>query len=84
VEEETGLKAVTLVDFITTTWHTYVEFGKHILKESHWYRMNASSNQALVPQAEEGIIKLEWSKKADLKKYLANTFPSIKEVLGSL
>src|SRR5450755_2422165 len=35
VREETGLKQVKIGKEINTTYHTYVEFGKHILKESH-------------------------------------------------
>src|SRR5258705_8336444 len=40
VEEETGLKKIELVSPLTTTYHTYHEGTKFILKESHWYMMN--------------------------------------------
>ena len=83
VQEETGLKNVDLNKFITTTFHTYNEFGRHILKESHWYSMKASSFQPLQPQTEEDILQIEWVKPAALGEKLSNTFPSVKDVIES-
>ncbi len=47
VKEETGLKAVKLKKFLLTTYHTYDESGHHLLKESHWYAMQANGKQAV-------------------------------------
>ena len=82
VEEETGLQNLELKELITVTYHTYDEFGKHILKDSHWYRMKVSGKQVLTPQTEEDILEVKWVKKKDLAKYLPETFPSIKDVLA--
>lgn len=84
VEEETGLQQPQLVKPITVTYHTYNEFGKHILKDSHWYKMKVTGRQVLVPQTEEEIHSIEWIKKKDLHKYLNDTFPSIRDVLAAL
>lgn len=84
VEEETGLTAIDLGEKITTTYHTYKEFGKHILKESHWYNMKCSGNQKLVPQTEEDITDIKWVKQSDLKKYTSNTYHTITEVITCL
>jgi 8-oxo-dGTP pyrophosphatase MutT (NUDIX family) len=84
VEEETGLSGLELLKLLTKTYHTYVEFGKHILKESWWYRMKCSSKQSLVPQTEEDITDIRWVKKGELGGYTSNTFPTIVEVLGYL
>lgn len=81
VQEETGIKKLKIISKISITYHTYVEFGKHILKESHWYLMNAFEREELVPQIKEDITEIQWVKKEDLKKYLKNTFPTIKSVL---
>ncbi|MEP6677483.1 MAG: NUDIX domain-containing protein [Ferruginibacter sp.] len=81
VEEETGLKDIQLKSFLTTTYHTYNDFGKNILKESHWYKMNCPSQQQLIPQTEEGITEIKWVAKKELKHYMNNTFPSIKDVM---
>jgi ADP-ribose pyrophosphatase YjhB (NUDIX family) len=83
VEEETGLKNITLHDHLLTTYHTYHESGKFILKESHWYNMTITSEQALVPQAAEQIAEARWVKKTQLPELLTNTFPSVKDVLAS-
>lgn len=84
VEEETGLTAIHLKKLLTITYHTYNEFGKHILKDSHWYKMKVKSNQNITPQTEEDITEIRWVKKKDLKEYMNNTFPSVKDVLGLL
>lgn len=81
VQEETGLMKIEIENEINTTYHTYVEFGKHILKESHWYSMLSKENESLKPQLEEDITEIRWVKKQDLKKYLDNTFPTIISVL---
>ena len=84
VEEETGLQQPQLIKPITVTYHTYNEFGKHILKDSHWYQMKVTGKQLLVPQTEEDIHSIEWINKNDLHKYLNDTFPSIRDVLAAL
>ncbi len=84
VQEETGLKNLEIGKENETTYHTYVEFGKHILKESHWFQMISKTDELLIPQIEEDITEIRWVKKEDLKNYLDNTFPSIKIVLKKL
>ena len=81
VEEETGLKDVKLSSLLLTTYHTYHENGKHILKESYWYDMQADGKQQLVPQVEEDIQEIKWVKKNELKEMLSNSFPSIIDVV---
>ena len=80
-EEETGLKNIKLVSPLITTYHTYHEGTRFILKETVWFTMKVSGEQKLVPQAAEQISKLEWVKKDDVKKYLENSFPSVNDVL---
>ncbi|MGN6196221.1 MAG: NUDIX hydrolase [Ginsengibacter sp.] len=81
VEEETGLHKVEIIKPLEITYHTYVQFGKHNLKESHWYLMKATGDEKLVPQTEENITEIIWVKKENLEKYLSNTFPTIEKVL---
>ncbi|MFT3844051.1 MAG: NUDIX hydrolase [Lacibacter sp.] len=81
VEEETGLTNIQLKKLLTITYHTYDEFGKHMLKDSHWYKMKVKGSQNITPQTEEEIIEVKWVKKKDLKDYFSNTFPSVKDVL---
>jgi 8-oxo-dGTP pyrophosphatase MutT (NUDIX family) len=80
-EEETGLKKIKLISPLITTYHTYHEGSKYVLKETRWFTMKVSGEQKLLPQAAEQITKLEWVGKNDLKKYLQNSFPSVNDVL---
>jgi 8-oxo-dGTP pyrophosphatase MutT (NUDIX family) len=79
--EETGLKNIMLISPLITTYHTYHEGTKFVLKETKWFTMKVDDEQKLIPQAEEQITKLEWVNKDNLKKYLENSFPSVNDVL---
>jgi ADP-ribose pyrophosphatase YjhB (NUDIX family) len=83
VKEETGLQKVTLSKALLTTYHTYHEGTKFILKETYWFSMKADGKQGLIPQAEEDISEVKWVKKTDLKKYAADTYASVAEVLDA-
>jgi 8-oxo-dGTP pyrophosphatase MutT (NUDIX family) len=80
-EEETGLKNIKLLSHLITTYHTYHEGSRYMLKETEWFTMRVSGIQKLIPQAEEQITKLEWAGEEDLDKYLSNSYPSVEEVL---
>ena len=82
VEEETGVTNLTLKKKIGETYHTYDEFGKHILKTTHWYYMVCPAAQNLVPQTEEDITETKWISTKDIKEPVANTYPSIKDILA--
>jgi 8-oxo-dGTP pyrophosphatase MutT (NUDIX family) len=81
VKEETGLHHVKLEDKITVTYHTYNEFGKHILKESHWYGMTGHSADPLTPQTEEDIHEIVWVEPKALEEKMKNSYPSVVEVI---
>lgn len=81
VGEETGLKGVKLEGPLLVTYHTYDESGKHILKETHWFRMNVADGGAMKPQQEEQITELRWVDKEEMKVLLRNTFPSVVDVV---
>ena len=83
VEEETGIKNVQLLQFITTTYHTYFYKNNWALKPTHWFKMSIDTEQPLIPQTEEDIEMLEWVKKDDLAVYLKNMYPSIKDVVSA-
>lgn len=79
--EETGLQQLEIVEPITITYHTYDEFGKHMLKDTHWYLMEAMGAQATTPQTEEDITEVRWVPASELHRYFNETYPSIREVL---
>jgi 8-oxo-dGTP pyrophosphatase MutT (NUDIX family) len=81
VKEETGLQEVRLDGALEVTYHTYDEDGKHILKPTYWFLMRAPQGQSLQPQTEEQITEIKWAKRNELDKYMANTYPLIKDVV---
>ncbi|MGZ3854527.1 MAG: NUDIX hydrolase [Flavisolibacter sp.] len=83
VAEETGLSKVEIEQPLCVTFHTYHEFGKHILKESHWYLMKTPSKTNLTPQHEEDIEKCEWVSTDRLAPYMDNTHASILDVVNA-
>lgn len=82
VEEECGLTNIQLGPLLLTTYHTYNESGKAILKESYWYKMKVAGSPQLVPQTEEDIQAVKWIAKTGFAAIMSNTFPSIKDVLA--
>ncbi|MGN6803138.1 MAG: NUDIX hydrolase, partial [Ginsengibacter sp.] len=66
---------------LESTFHTYVQDGNDILKETHWFLMQANGGQNLVPQTEEDISKILWVNKDELADYTVNTFKTIEHVL---
>lgn len=71
--EETGLPWVDLGDKIAETYHTYFEKGDWVLKTTHWFRMQSSSQYPLEPQADEQIEAARWLSK---KQWLARAHES--------
>ena len=81
IEEETGVKKLKLKKKIGTTYHIYDEFGKHFLKISHWYYFTCPTKQDIQAQAIEDITEVKWIKTKDIKKPVANTYATIKDIL---
>jgi len=83
VEEETGVKHLALGELISVTWHEYFDkwLNEDVIKETHWFRMNVAGVPALVPQTEEDITAIEWTKKTDLPKRMEQSYITIIDVL---
>jgi 8-oxo-dGTP pyrophosphatase MutT (NUDIX family) len=81
VQEETGLRNIELLSPLNTTYHTYPEGSRLVLKESHWFAMKATGEQKLVPQTEEDIHEIKWITKTALGDYIKKSFPSVVDVL---
>lgn len=81
VEEETGISNLKLCSKLQTTYHIYSFHGKTALKASHWYKMEYSGNEELVPQTEEDITELRWVDKVEAAELAQIAFPSIREMV---
>ncbi len=86
VKEETGLTDVIRETIIEVGYHQYYDvfLDEEVIKETHWYRMRAGSNQPLVPQTTEDITDIRWVKDAALEACLADSYPNIVTVVRKL
>jgi 8-oxo-dGTP pyrophosphatase MutT (NUDIX family) len=78
VEEETGVKHLTITGSLPTTYHIFKRNGKHRIKVTYWFEMKTSFNGKLYPQTKEGITKVEWLDQKASKKALSNSYANIK------
>ena len=83
VMEETGLKEITRGALLTISYHTYFDkwVGEEVIKETHWYKMTASSEQSLIPQIEEDIELIRWVSGTALEECLQDSYENIVEVV---
>lgn len=83
VQEETGLKNIHINKFISITYHQYFDkyFQQEVNKETHWFLMNASSNEKLIPQTEEDIEAIKWVAKKDVAAYMQKSYKNIAEIV---
>jgi 8-oxo-dGTP pyrophosphatase MutT (NUDIX family) len=81
VEEETGIRHTSLAGTLMTTYHVYDEFGKHILKETHWFNMKSPGTQPLIPQEAEQITASEWASEDRIDELLNNSYQLVREIL---
>lgn len=81
--EETGVASLQIESDLPSTFHTYQEKGKFILKETHWFRMQSEQPEKLQPQIEEDITELQWVKKEEVAERLSDSFASLRNVWGN-
>jgi len=77
VEEETGLHDITLGKPLPSTFHTYDLHGEPILKETHWFHMQAPK-QPLTPQTVEDISQAVWVPIEEVSRKLEESYPSLR------
>lgn len=80
VEEECGIEA-ELVSKLCTTWHTYIQEGKRILKKTTWYNMNCLDDSHMEPQYVENIEDIKWMTLEQAQRALSNSYRSIQGVM---
>jgi len=72
------------VKFIGITNHEYFDnwIKEKVIKESHWYLMKSSSTERLIPQTVEDITEIKWMQEDEVNDALANSYPSIIEIIN--
>lgn len=83
VREETGLTDLVLGQPLAVSYHAYFDrfLKEDVIKESHWFLMQASGEQPLTPQVEEDIQQIEWVKGERLETCLQNSYENVIEVI---
>ena len=81
VTEETGIRNLKEKKKIGETFHAYDEFGKHILKISHWFYITSPTKQVPVPQLTENITAVKWIKPGNIREPMKNTYASIRDIM---
>lgn len=80
IEEECGLKDLSITGELSPTYHIYFGFGKHVIKKTHWFTLETNVEN-VEPQTEEGITEVKWFDKNEIEVVKKNTFGSILEVI---
>jgi len=81
VEEETGVKGLTITKPLPTTYHIFKRNRRYKIKITYWFEMYTSYDGELVPEASEGITKVKWLGKKKQAKALKNSYANIRELL---
>lgn len=80
VREEVGLDC-KIISLLPTTYHTYFDKGKLVLKETAWYKMKAVNDKVRL-QYEEDIEKYRWILKSDFGRIRKKIYPNLLAMLG--
>jgi len=78
VMEETGIKAVSIVRPLCTTYHLYID-GDMKLKEVFWFVMQ-TQHRTLKPQLSEDIQKAQWVNRGNIHIQLYKTYETISDI----
>lgn len=80
VGEETGVTGTRVERLLCTTLHAYQLRGRWELKRTHWYELRIDAAVPTAPQREEGIDRVQWCAPEEVRRHLADTFPTIRRV----
>lgn len=81
IEEECGISNPLIRNKLLKTYHTYSAKGRKFFKTTHWYLLDYSGEEVLIPQEEEGITDVRWVNSDDMSDQMNRTYNSIIDVL---
>ena len=82
VEEETGIKNLSIVKPLDKTHHIFKRDGKNYLKSTYWFEMKSDFNGKFKPQKKEGITRVEWIGIENLSSILPKSYANIRLLIG--
>ncbi len=80
VEEECSVTNLKIEKLIKCTYHTYFLNEEPILKPTYWFQMKYDGTETPKPQIEEGITKVKWVNKDNVKQIMKDSYLSLKEI----
>lgn len=84
VEEECGIREVSITSPLAATFHIYPRNNSWFLKKTYWYNMACPPDQPLTPQTEEDIEEVFWFPVEEIDTILDKTYPSLAGVLQKI
>jgi 8-oxo-dGTP pyrophosphatase MutT (NUDIX family) len=82
VNEETGIRDLTLGELLGPTYHTFEMGGRASLKTTFWFRaLHEGDETAGAPQTEEGISIVRWFPRPLPDFLLSSTYSSLHKIL---
>ncbi len=82
VEEETGIKNLSIIKPLEKTYHIFKRGGKNYLKTTYWFEMKSDYNGKFKPQKKEGITRVEWIGIENLSSILPKSYANIRLLIG--
>jgi 8-oxo-dGTP pyrophosphatase MutT (NUDIX family) len=82
VSEECGIEGHTIVNSLCPSYHTYSWEGISYLKKTYWFLMDYEGEMFAIPQAEEGITKVEWLLPDELNKIKKSAWLSLMDLIN--
>ena len=83
VEEETGMKELSILRPLPSSWHCYLYEDEWRLKQTSWFLMETPDDSTLRPQREEDITEVVFLGCTDLDWFLKNTYRSLADTLSN-
>ena len=80
VEEETGVKNLSIESYLGHTYHIFSWKSDMRIKLTHWYIMKTDYDGELQPQAKEGIDKAVWLNKDMVSLALEKSYANIRQL----
>ena len=81
IQEECNVHNLQKVSELPCTYHAYFMYEKYVLKKTHWFLFEGSTDQQLVPQEDEDITEVKWFTKDDFSEIKANTYASLLDLI---
>ena len=81
VEEETGVKRLSITKPLEITYHIFKRNDKYFIKKTYWFEMFSAYTGDLKPQKNEGITKVKWVSPKKLIKVRKNIYANIEALI---